>query len=74
MTEQKKKRGRPLGSGKKKETVPLPDGITEISRSLNTKGGFAIDIEKIDMSSIPDNFNTLSKIDKLKWFTAHPRK
>ena len=64
-----KKPGRPKKI-KKEEMPPLPDGVTEISRSLNTKGGFAIDAEKFD--GLPPT--GLSKIETLKWLTAHPRK
>ena len=65
MTE-KKKRGRPP-KAKKEDVPPLPDGVTEISRSLNTKGGFAIDAEKFD--GLPPT--GLSKIETLRWLTEH---
>ena len=71
MTE-KKKRGRPP-KAKKEDVPPLPDGVTEISRSLNTKGGFAIDTEKFS-TPFPDNWDSLGKVAKLQWLTENKKK
>jgi len=80
MTELKRKRGRPPGSGKKKPIIyqdgvvsELPDGIEELEPAKDRPAGLAIDIEKFE-TPFPKDFFEMSKIDKLQWLTAHPRK
>jgi hypothetical protein len=66
--------GRIKGSKNKvKEKVELPDGVTEISRSLNHAGGFAIDVSKFH-TPFPDNWDKLSKTDKLSWLTSNRKR
>ena len=78
MTE-KKKRGRPPGSGKNKLVVP-PKPETEFDADFKEKGWgvtpnkgiLAVNADKFE--PMPDNWLSMSRVDQLKWLTAHPRK
>ena len=81
MTE-KRKRGRPPGSGRKKEVIsPLnPDEV-----ALSNKGVMVVKDPILaaslarapqcesakDETSFPANWDSLSKITKLQWLTEH---
>jgi hypothetical protein len=83
MTEEKRKRGRPPGTGKKKEVVG-PFNPDNLQKEFNevfeekgygvtpNKGILAVNADKFE--PMPDNWFSLSKIDKLQWLAAHPRK
>jgi hypothetical protein len=77
MTEEKRKRGRPPGSGKKKEVVLAEP--TQFDKDFKEKG-FGITPNKGILAvngdkfkPLPDNWYSLSKTDKLQWLTANLR-
>ena len=79
MTENKK-RGRPPGSGKKKLVAPPQGPSTQFDADFKEKGWgvtpnrgiLAVNADKFD--PMPDNWLSMSRVDQLKWLTAHPRK
>lgn len=77
-TENKKKRGRPPGSGKKKENLHAamtPAEINEDAEMFKPDNLLArLPFESTNETSYPSNWNDMGKIAKLEWLTAHPRK
>lgn len=51
-------------------SLSLPEGVTEIS-GKGRPDGLAINADKF--KPLPDNWFSLSKVDKLQWLTANPR-
>lgn len=80
MTE-KKRRGRPPGTGKNKpkavhlaeEKVEMPEGISELKGNEKRPDGFAIDCDRYNVPPFPEDWDKLSKVAKLQWLTANKK-
>ena len=80
MTEPKK-RGRPPGSGKKKELiqVPTPDKPVILNGPVFDAGRIQKRLNELtnhepipyEETPFPDNWSAMGKIDRLKWLTAN---
>lgn len=75
MAEEKRKRGRPPGSGKKKEAEIKPYKMTpELSDAIDNAVAEMPKPPKIEGATYPSNWNDMGKVQKLEWLTANPRK
>lgn len=81
MAEEKRKRGRPKGSGKKKEIIPIPtqekavllNGPIFDSGRIQKRINELINHEPLPFKEVPypSNWNELSKVAKLQWLTEN---
>jgi hypothetical protein len=72
---EKKKRGRPPGSGKKDfKPTKMAIGIDTFAKEniINTLPEVTVFEKKVgDMIPFPSNWNEMGKVDRLKWLTEH---